>query len=74
MRQAPGRSLRIAALAGLGIVASISACGGGGAEDGGVTPPSNLAYSTNPATYTKGVAIAPNTPSSNASSRWSSPS
>jgi 6-phosphogluconolactonase (cycloisomerase 2 family) len=26
-------------------------------------PPANLAYSSNPATYTKGVAIAPNTPS-----------
>ena len=28
------------------------------------TPPTNLAYATNPAIYTQGVAIAPNTPSS----------
>lgn len=36
-------------------------CGGGGNRQ--PDPPSNLAYSTNPAVYTKGRAIAPNVPS-----------
>jgi hypothetical protein len=35
-------------------------CGGGG---GGVKPPGQLTYSSNPAVYTRGSAIAPNTPS-----------
>src|SRR3954462_5290881 len=31
--------------------------------DSGIDAPSNLTYSTNPATYTKATTIAPNTPS-----------
>ncbi|HET8541760.1 MAG TPA: putative Ig domain-containing protein [Anaeromyxobacter sp.] len=38
-----------------------------------MTPPSGLSYSTNPATYTVGVAVAPNTPShgGGAATSWS---
>ena len=35
-----------------------------GSSGGGLTAPSNLTYSSNPAVYTLGTAIAPNTPSS----------
>jgi hypothetical protein len=38
--------------------------GGGGSTPPPVSPPSNLAYATNPAVYTKGVAIPADTPSS----------
>src|SRR6266498_2703207 len=63
-----------------GLLAAISlagvACSGGGGGPSNTgngtgnppppppTPPSNLTYSTNPAVYTKGIAIAWNTPSS----------
>ncbi|MGO8969787.1 MAG: hypothetical protein ACLQDQ_09475, partial [Myxococcaceae bacterium] len=39
-------------------------CPGSSSENTQGTAPSNLAYSTNPATYTKGVAIPQNTPTS----------
>jgi uncharacterized repeat protein (TIGR01451 family) len=51
-----------ASLTALVLVVAVSGCGGG--SGGGTAPPSNLTYSTNPATYTKGVPIAANTPSS----------
>lgn len=43
-------------------------CGGGGGGGGNgspqVTAPANLAYATNPATYTRGVVISPDSPTS----------
>lgn len=55
-----------ASLAALVFLLGMSGCGSssGGDGGGGVAPPSNLAYSANPATYTKGLAITANTPSS----------
>jgi Putative Ig domain len=46
--------------------AFLVACGSGSGSDGGtggVTPPSGLTYSTNPALYSVGVTITPNSPS-----------
>jgi hypothetical protein len=37
--------------------------GGTGGAGGGIAAPSNLSYSTNPASYVRGVAITPNVPS-----------
>ncbi len=51
-----------ASLSALVLVVAVSGCGGG--SGGGTAPPSNLTYSANPATYTKGAPIAANTPSS----------
>ena len=52
----------------VGIILAMG-CGGGGGGGSAPTPPSiqaptGLTYSTNPAVYTNGVAITPNTPSS----------
>lgn len=58
-------ALRLASpgwLISVSLFAAFCACGGGGAG-GGQRPPSDLAYSKNPATYTRGFPIAPNTPS-----------
>lgn len=41
----------------------VTACGGGSAPPP-IPAPANLTYSSNPAAYTKGAAIAPNTPAS----------
>ena len=44
----------------------LCSCGGGGpgAAEGGPVPPNGLTYSVNPAIYTVGASISPNTPSS----------
>jgi hypothetical protein len=42
----------------------LGACGGSSSSTAGGTPPSDLTYSSNPATYVVGVAITANTPSS----------
>ena len=46
------------------LAALFVACGGEGSTPGLTEPPNSLAYATNPATYTVGTAITPNTPSS----------
>ena len=47
------------------ILSLVLGCGGGGGNNPPqVPPPSGLTYSSNPATYTRSVAIPPNTPSS----------
>lgn len=56
------RSIGIVVLCGL--VGLAAGCGGGGSgEDPDPRAPSGLSYATNPAVYTKGVAITANTPS-----------
>ena len=44
-------------------VALLGACGSGGGTSAATEPPNTLTYTTNPAVYTVGTAIAPNTPS-----------
>ncbi|WP_005031470.1 Kelch repeat-containing protein [Holophaga foetida] len=47
----------------LALLSAACGGGGGGASSNTVHPPTDLIYSSNPATYTKGVAITPNAPS-----------
>lgn len=52
-------------LGGVSCLLLLIGCGGGGSSSGGATPvqpPTSLSYSTSPAVYTRGVAIAPNLP------------
>ena len=53
----------IAALVGFAVLVLV-ACGGSGSNAASSSVPSSLTYSTNPAVYTQGTAIASNTPSS----------
>lgn len=48
----------------VGLLISLSACGGGGGDTTAVQAPSSLTYTTNAATYTVGMAINANSPSS----------
>ena len=48
----------------IGTLLLVGCSGGGGGGPGNTPSPSGLTYATNPAVYTKGFAITPNTPTS----------